>query len=444
MAAKDILISKKTSIVETLVADYSLILNKAEQNKLITQREYNNLKSINKENEEGHVLALVDKIMNKGEGTCQAFLNLLQTDEGIQETYPELKNIFLPHPVQASSVDNTKKKRRRKKELEEGTRPAADQLDRSQSVKKLKTRDSQDGKAPWRKSIFDLKSSGILETEAIIGKVVKKSELITSKIKTFYFFLGVADETASVKLMVYGKDHHRQIKEGKSYIFRNLIIDGIYVKVNASSSVSVTKPVIIPEEFEREAERLLYPESPLTSIKDIKSSRPQTHVSVEGTVSKIDPVIKVKVKEKMTNHQRFKLKQEAEEISVTMWGEATKQSKGLSVGDVLLLNNMTYSGKVSLNSSKFTKIIKVQSVGIRKVTLKIRGIKKATLKETQLEVDLDAKLLTLIVASRLLAKTLGFQLKKGFDKDLLKIIPLSVEAEIQGNRIIKMADPENI
>ncbi|KAK1875221.1 Replication factor A [Dissostichus eleginoides] len=249
--------------------------------------------------------------------------------------------------------------------------PVKDQLERSQPVKKLKTRDSQDGNALWEKSIFDLKSSGILETEAIVGKVVKKSELLTSKIKTFYFFLGVADETASVKLMVYGKDLHRRIKEGSSYIFRELIQDGKYVKVNASNSVSETNPVNVPEEFEREAERLLYPE--LTSIKDIKSSPPQTHVSVEGTVTQIYPVQKVKVqhKEKMTNRQSFKLRQEAEEISVTMWDEATEQSKDLSFGDVLLLTNMKpneYCGKVSLNSTQFTKITKIQSVGIWKVT----------------------------------------------------------------------------
>ncbi|KAF3840529.1 hypothetical protein F7725_006391 [Dissostichus mawsoni] len=309
--------------------------------------------------------------------------------------------------------------------------------------KKLKTRDSQDGKALWEKSIFDLKSSGILETEAIVGKVVKKSKLLTydTKIKKgkFCFYLGVADETASVKLMVYGKDLHRRIKEGSSYIFRELIHDGKYVKVNASSSVSETKPVNVPEEFEREAERLVYPESPLTSIKDIKSSPPQTHVSVEGTVTQIYPVQKVKVehKEKKTNQQKFKLSQEAEEISVTMWDEATKQSKDLSVGDVLLLTNMKpheYFREVSstqLNSPKSPRylqlpVTQVQSVGIRKVTLKIRGIKKATLKETQLEVDLDTKLQTFCVASRLLAKTLDFQLKKGFDKDLLKRIPLSM------------------
>ncbi|XP_034087921.1 caspase-8-like [Gymnodraco acuticeps] len=122
MAANDILRSNKTSILETLCADYRLILNKADQKKLITRREYTNLKSINKLDEEGHVVELVDKIMNKGEEACLAFLNLLQTDEDIQNTYPELKNILnnehclLPYPVQACSVDNTDNQPQRRKE----------------------------------------------------------------------------------------------------------------------------------------------------------------------------------------------------------------------------------------------------------------------------------------------------------------------------------------
>ncbi|XP_034072407.1 uncharacterized protein LOC117546330 isoform X2 [Gymnodraco acuticeps] len=309
-------------------------------------------------------------------GKEKSILEMERVMEEIPKRNDLVQNLLKPYVQKVRSKPEKQqheKKRRREEEPEEGTSPAADQLEGSQPVKKPKTRDSQDGKAPWRKSIFDLKSSGILETEEIVGKVVKKSELLTSTIKTFYFFLGVADETASVKLMVCGKDHHRQIKEGSSYIFRNLTQDGIYVKVNASSKVSETKPVIVPEEFEREAERLVYPESPLTSIKDIKSSRPQTHVSVKGTVTEIYPVNKVKVKhkEKKTNQRSFKLSQEDEEISVTMWDEATKLIKYLSVGHVFLLEYMKpneYREKVSLNSSKFTKITKVQSVGIRKVT----------------------------------------------------------------------------
>ncbi|KAL3048704.1 hypothetical protein OYC64_007293 [Pagothenia borchgrevinki] len=111
MAAKAFLRSNKISIVDTLCADHTLILNKVYENKLITAREYNKLRSIDKLDVEDQVVELVNTIMDKGEDRCQAFLNLLQT-EAIQETYPELKyilekgNCLLPHLVQASSVEN--------------------------------------------------------------------------------------------------------------------------------------------------------------------------------------------------------------------------------------------------------------------------------------------------------------------------------------------------
>lgn len=102
----------KTAIGTILCADYGLILNKVDEKKLITRHEYNNLKSINGVDVWGHVIALVDKIMNKGEDTCEAFLNLLQTDDDVKSTYPQLKNLqwsdtiqHLTPPVQASSDD---------------------------------------------------------------------------------------------------------------------------------------------------------------------------------------------------------------------------------------------------------------------------------------------------------------------------------------------------
>lgn len=108
MSAKDTLRRNKTAIQRTLCGDFKLILNKVHEKNLITARNYNNLKSINKEDVEGHVIELVDKIMDKGEETCQGFLDLLQTDEEVRENYPELKNIrlndiTLSKPVQACS-----------------------------------------------------------------------------------------------------------------------------------------------------------------------------------------------------------------------------------------------------------------------------------------------------------------------------------------------------
>ncbi|XP_043990536.1 caspase-8-like [Gambusia affinis] len=106
MAAKEILTCNKTKLIDVLCGDYQFILNKVQEKKLITLREYNNLKSINKEHVEGHVVEMVDKVMNKGEKTCQNFLELLQTDD-IAETYPDLENMklhdVLLKPVQATS-----------------------------------------------------------------------------------------------------------------------------------------------------------------------------------------------------------------------------------------------------------------------------------------------------------------------------------------------------
>ncbi|XP_061926236.1 caspase-8-like isoform X2 [Entelurus aequoreus] len=96
MSAKDTTRNRKIFIQTTLCGDYRLILNKVLEKKLVTTREYNNLKSICKEDVEGHVVELVDKILNKGEDTCQAFLSLLQTDEDLQTTFPELRNFTLP------------------------------------------------------------------------------------------------------------------------------------------------------------------------------------------------------------------------------------------------------------------------------------------------------------------------------------------------------------
>ncbi|KAL3988099.1 5-hydroxytryptamine receptor 3 [Sarotherodon galilaeus] len=97
MSAQKAMRSNKTAIHEILSGDYGLILNKVYENKLITQREYKNLKSINNANVETHVIELVDKIMNKGEDKCKDFLNLLQNDGTIKETFPQLASLQLTY-----------------------------------------------------------------------------------------------------------------------------------------------------------------------------------------------------------------------------------------------------------------------------------------------------------------------------------------------------------
>lgn len=128
MSAKAIIQRNKTSIQSILSGDHKLILNKVYENKLITQREYNNLKGIYKENVEGHIIELVDKVMDKGEERCQSFLDLLETDDDIKGTFPDLSSLQLSlsrplaAPVQETcEIDNTddESPRSKKKKMDE-------------------------------------------------------------------------------------------------------------------------------------------------------------------------------------------------------------------------------------------------------------------------------------------------------------------------------------
>ncbi|XP_051250902.1 uncharacterized protein LOC127360497 isoform X2 [Dicentrarchus labrax] len=303
---------------------------------------------------------------------------------------------------------------------------------------------------PWRKSIRDLKSiQELCDTDGFFGKVVQKSGLRTyytkDKEKKFFFYLGVADETASIKVMVYGKERNKEIKEEKSYLFRKLIKDEYGFKVNQRSRVSETNSVEVPEEIEMEAQKLIYPESPFYSINEATSLTDGTGVSVEGTVTEVDAVLMLK----QTKRQHFQLKDETGSISVCMWRDKTEQCKGLSVGDVVKVANVKtsyYFKTVSLNSTGFTRIHKVQSVGVQEMKIEIIGIIKAVKKETHLEaeVEFNKEVHTFVVASKLLAKAFNLKLEKDFKQSLLDKIPFSANAEIHGSRIKKITAKINL
>ncbi|XP_049897339.1 uncharacterized protein LOC126388324 isoform X1 [Epinephelus moara] len=313
---------------------------------------------------------------------------------------------------------------------------------------------NMDRNTPSQKiSICDVKSTGILETQFIAAKVVQKSGLRTyrtkAKEKKCLFYLGVADETGSIKMTVYGKDHDKKLKEGSSYLFRKLIQDESGPKVTTSSIVSQTRSVDVPEQLEMEAQKLIYPESPVYSIKEAKSAADRTEVTVEGTVTDIHPVEKVKVKHKQekTKKQTFQLEDETDSIGICMWGDATEQCKGLSPGDVIKVSNMKtkkYYDNISLDSTGYTRIDKVQSVGTHNAKIQVMGIIKATKKETHLEAEFNQQVHTLVVASRLLANAFGFDLKGDFKESLLNKMPLSADAEIQGQKITKITAVEEM
>lgn len=115
---------------------------------------------------------------------------------------------------------------------------------------------------------------------------MQKFTLRISSTKKAYFFVLLRDETASLKLMVYGKPHHLEIKEGKYYSFRKLLRDETgQVKVTSETVVSEIGTFTIPEEVEKEA-RQLCSKGPFYSIKDFKTLDSGTG-SVKATITEV-------------------------------------------------------------------------------------------------------------------------------------------------------------
>ncbi|TDH05428.1 hypothetical protein EPR50_G00142580 [Perca flavescens] len=304
--------------------------------------------------------------------------------------------------------------------------------------KKRKREEEEEEEEEWIDVTSDHPKIRILEI--FDGKVVQKSGLrmykTPKKEKKFFFYLAVADEKASVKVMVYGKKRFQEIKEESSYLFKKLIIDEYGVKVTKSSKVLQMSPVDVPEKRETEARKLIYPQSPMYSIKEAKLSADKTEVSVEGTITDIDPVQKTDGKD--DTDRGFQLKDNTDSIDIFMWGDAIEQCKGLLVGDVVKVTNMKIHQffETTLNSTVYSRIEKVQSVGTKNARIEIIGIIKASQEETYLEAEFNNQPHTFVVDSPLLAKTFGFELDEDFEESLLDKIPLSADAEIQGSVLL--------
>ncbi|CAK6979179.1 uncharacterized protein LOC121910103, partial [Scomber scombrus] len=304
-----------------------------------------------------------------------------------------------------------------------------------------------------RKTIKDVLSepnSRDLGEKVVIGKVVQKSALRTyqtkDKKKRFFFYLGISDETACIQVMVYGKDRYEEFQKHSCYTFRDVIMEKSIMKVTKVSIVSKTKPIDVPEELEMEAEMLIYPQKPVCCIAKAKTYADRTAVSVEGTVTEIGPVEPVTLKKQrrkkdMKEKQEFHLKDDTGSIRITLWGKDVVQIRGISNGDFVRVTNVKtnhYYETVSLNSTDFTRICKMQSAAIQNVTAEIIGIISASLMETQLEASFNNRVEKLVVASKLLAKVFEVRLEGDLKDRLIEKIPFTANVEIQGSKINKI------
>ncbi|XP_026037456.1 uncharacterized protein LOC113030320 isoform X4 [Astatotilapia calliptera] len=300
----------------------------------------------------------------------------------------------------------------------------------------------------WRKSIHDVKISGDLGNKVIAGKVVAKSGLRTyetkKKEKKFFFYLGVADETGSIKVMVYGRELYQRFQEKSCYLFREIIMDENVMKVTKKSGISKTPAIDVPENLEMEAQMFVYSQTPVCSIRQAIGSAEKTSVSVEGTVRKIGSVetVKLKNKRRKKDKREFQLEDSTGSIWITLWGEDIKQLRGKSPGDSVRVVNVKtnhYNDSVSLNSTDFTRIFKVQSATVENVTIEIIGIKDTKKTETEVDAQIGSgEVQSFVATSSLLAKAFGVRLEGDFEERLLEKMPFSADVEIKGNKIMKI------
>lgn len=87
--------------------------------------------------------------------------------------------------------------------------------------------------------------------------------------------------------------------------------------------------------------------------------------------------------------------------------------------------------------------MQVFKVGIRNVKIEIVAVQKAQKRQTHLDVKLDQKVHTFMVASKLLAEAFGLTLGEDFHSQLVSAVPLLAEALIDRNEIKKITPIQN-
>lgn len=88
------------------------------------------------------------------------------------------------------------------------------------------------------------------------------------------------------------------------------------------------------------------------------------HLIVQPNFVQIHPTERVNVnfQRKKKARQSLQVKDDTDAIKICVWGDKTKQCKGLSVGDVIKVTNVKvnmYYGNASLNSTTRTEILTV-------------------------------------------------------------------------------------
>ncbi|XP_044227153.1 uncharacterized protein LOC122995839 [Thunnus albacares] len=239
--------------------------------------------------------------------------------------------------------------------VQDRLQPFVDKLKKKGQTKNKDKKES--GKPDKTKTISALKSSGqLLDSEAIVGKVVHKSDVHTDVNKDneteSFFNLVVADKTGSIKVMVYGTERFKDIKEKSCYMFKKVIVDENFIKVTSLTTVSKTTAIKIPAKVQREAQMIIDQEPASSKAQTSAQKMP---VTVQGTVTGIGPGKPVKSKLEKIGTQSKGIKVTPKTTKMLLKFEQKWKTSLISILEEL--SNSEYK-KMLLNLDKIPKRLK--------------------------------------------------------------------------------------
>ena len=131
-------------------------------------------------------------------------------------------------------------------------------------------------------------SSSSPYTSPLKIQVVAKGPVATSNKGTSYRTLGVADTTASKKMLVFDEETSTKFEEGNTYIIRNYSTTNGAISLNQRSKVAKTSQLVPSASLVQEAQELVFPPPAVyRPVSAITNLLPKTMLSIKGMVVEV-------------------------------------------------------------------------------------------------------------------------------------------------------------
>ncbi|XP_061170755.1 uncharacterized protein LOC133180207 [Saccostrea echinata] len=177
--------------------------------------------------------------------------------------------------------------------------------------------------------------------------------------------IGVADRDSVVKVILYDIDKLPSLKVSDTVMLTNYVFKldpEPVVVLTKVSKIMRTSSLDVPQNIIDEAKMISHPPPAETiSVKAAKISPVKTLISVKGRVTSEELVRTVQVKGQDVAVQNIKIKDDTDEVKVSLWREMTATC---SVGSFLQITNVVvnhFQEEISLSTTSKTQIQKCEA-----------------------------------------------------------------------------------